>query len=219
MKVEKWKDEKKKSFFNRELFEKVKKTLHFITSIFMYAILGILVIAGTMMLIYFIDIKINVAKGTYTAPIYGAYIIISESMVPTIQVQDAIVIKRVEGEDIKVGDIITFTSTDTRFPGVTITHRVVEITKDEKGKYLFRTKGDHNNTADFTLIDEDHVNGKVVLKIPKIGYIQYFLTQSYGWIIAVVIPCLGIVIYDIMKLCKVIKNNIKPKKKIVSKKG
>ena len=40
------------------------------------------------------------------------------------------------------------------------------------------------------------------MKIPKIGYIQYFLSQAYGWIIAIVVPCVGIITFDIMKLIR-----------------
>ena len=58
------------------------------------------------------------------------------------------------------------------------------------------------------------------MRIPKIGYIKYFLVSSYGWIIAVVIPSLGIIIYDIIKLIKNIKNkdSNKIEEKIVGKK-
>ena len=34
------------------------------------------------------------------------------------------------------------------------------------------------------------------------------LTQGYGWLLLVVIPCLGIVIYDIIKLVKSVKDTM-----------
>lgn len=49
------------------------------------------------------------------------------------------------------------------------------------------------------------------MKIPKIGYIQYFLSRAYGWIIAIVVPCVGIITFDIMKLIK--KASTKKKKR------
>ena len=76
--------------------------------------------------------------------------------------------------------------------------------KSEKG-YFYRTKGDNNNTEDSALVSSDNVYGKVILKIPKIGYIQYVLTQAYGWVLLVVVPCLGIVIFDILKLIKTVR--------------
>ena len=125
-------------------------------------------------------------------------------MVPTIKVEDAIVIMRKEPDELKKGDIITFLSSDPRYSGLTITHRIVGIEKSEKG-YFYRTKGDNNNTEDSALVSSDNVYGKVILKIPKIGYIQYVLTQAYGWVLLVVVPCLGIVIFDILKLIKTVR--------------
>lgn len=192
----------------KSVWGSIKKIIHTITSVIMYAVFLVLIFVGIIMVMYVVDIKKNAASGVYKPPLFSAYVIISPSMVPTINVQDAIIIKRVEAEDIKQGDIITFTSTDNRYSGITITHRVVGIEKTSSGKYMFRTKGDNNNTEDPTLVDEDYVNGKVILKIPKIGYVQYFLSQAYGWIIAIVIPCLGIIIYDIIKVVKLVNNNM-----------
>lgn len=203
--------EKKTGFFKT-----LKKIMHFITTVLMYSIFLIMILIAAIFVMYYVDLKKNEASGKSEPPLFSAYVIISASMEPTIKVEDAIVLKRVEASEIKKGDIITFVSTDNRFSGVTVTHRVVGIVKADNGKYMFRTKGDNNNTEDATLVGEDYITGKVILKIPKIGYIQYFLSQSYGWIIAVVIPCLGIVIYDIMKLIRLIARG--GKKKTISSK-
>lgn len=192
----------------KDVWNTIKKILHFITTVIMYSVFVIMLLVGLVLLLYIVDVKKNAASGVYKPPLFSAYVIISPSMVPTIKVQDAVVIKRVEGKDIEVGDIITFTSTDSRYSGITITHRVVDIEQTSSGKILFRTKGDNNNAPDATLVESSSVNGKVILRIPKIGYIQYFLSQAYGWIIAIVIPCLGIIIYDIIKLIKLIRNNM-----------
>ena len=50
--------------------------------------------------------------------------------------------------------------------------------------------------------------------IPKIGYIQTFLATSSGWIIAGVIPCVGIIVADVVKLVK----NLKKEKRISRRK-
>lgn len=193
---------------NKINWSKIKKIIHFLTTVIMYSVFFVMVLVGIILLMYVVDIKKNAASGVYKPPLFSAYVIISPSMVPTIKVQDAIVLKRVDAEDVEIGDIITFTSTDSRHSGITITHRVVGIEKTSSGEYMFRTKGDNNNSEDPTLVDQDNINGKVILRIPKIGYIQYFLSQAYGWIIAIVIPCLGIIIYDIIKVIKLVKNNL-----------
>ncbi len=177
---------------------------HFIAKIILYSLLIILILIAIIFLLYFIDEEKNIKEGKNKPPLFGAYVIVSPSMVPTIQVEDAVIIKRMEEREYKVGDIITFYSTSSRYSGLTVTHRIVGIEKSEKGKILFRTKGDNNNTEDDTLTSYDNVYGKVILKIPKIGYLQYFLLNSYGLILLVFIPCLGIIIYDLLKLIRII---------------
>lgn len=192
----------KKSF--RDILKLVYSVYHFVAKVFLYSILIILILVAVLFTFYFIDMIRNVKSGNPKSPLFGAYVIISPSMVPTIKVEDAIVIMRKEPDELKKGDIITFLSSDPRYSGLTITHRIVGIEKSEKG-YFYRTKGDNNNTEDSALVSSDNVYGKVILKIPKIGYIQYVLTQAYGWVLLVVVPCLGIVIFDILKLIKTVR--------------
>ena len=190
----------------KDILKLVYSIYHFVAKIFLYSILIILVLVAILFTFYFIDMIHNVKSGNPKSPLFGAYVIISPSMVPTIKVEDAIVIMRKEPEELKKGDIITFLSSDPRYSGLTITHRIVGIEKSEKG-YFYRTKGDNNNAEDSALVSSDNVYGKVILKIPKIGYIQYVLTQAYGWVLLVVVPCLGIVIFDIFKLIRTIRGH------------
>ncbi len=188
------------------------KIYHFIAKVILYSLLIILFLVALLFALYFIDLQRNIKNGVSKQPLFGAYIIISPSMVPTINVEDAIIIQRKEENELKIGDIITFTSNDPRYSGLTITHRIVGIEKAKNGAVYFRTKGDNNNTEDDALVSYDSIYGKVILKIPKIGYIQYFLTRFYGWILLIVIPCLGVIIYDIIKVIKTVRNSFTGKK-------
>ena len=182
-----------------------KKVLHVISSIVLYSILAIIGIIIIMFIAYFVDQKIGMKNGEDRAPLFGAYVIVSPSMVPTIRVNDAVVTMRASENDIKVNDIITFISKDIQTQGTPITHRVVGIVYDEYDKTKvvgYRTKGDNNNTQDFAIIRPDEVRGKVILKIPFVGYIQRFLTTPFGWIVAIVIPCVLIIGNDILKIGK-----------------
>jgi len=190
----------------KKVWPDIKWLFNYMASILMYAIIVVLVLVGFILLAYFIDITKRGNSPEWKAPLYGAYVIVSGSMEPVIKVNDAIIIKRVTSSDIKVGDVITYKALDPSFYGIMITHRVIEII-NQNGKTEYITKGDHNPTRDLTPVTEEQVYGKVIMRIPKIGYLQYFLATAYGWIIAIVIPCLGIIIYDIMKLVKTIKNN------------
>lgn len=189
----------------KDFWKDIKWLFNYMATVFMYSIVVILILIGIIILVYFIDIKSRENTSEWVSPLFGAYVIMSGSMEPTIMTRDAIVTKRIEDVNLKVGDIITYKSEDPYFYGIMITHRVVGIT-EENGETKYITKGDNNATNDRLPVKADQIYGKVVMVIPKIGYIQTFLATSYGWIIAVVIPCLWIIISDIVKLIKNINN-------------
>ena len=185
---------------NKTIWQKIKWWFNFITSIIMNSIIVILVLIGFLFLAYYIDVTKNVNTGHWQPPLFGAYVIVSPSMEPTIHVQDAILIKRTD--DLKIGDICTYYSNNPKYPGKMITHRIVGTNLNEKGEKVYVFKGDNNYSSDELAVSLDQIYGKVIMKIPKIGYIQYFLSQAYGWIIAIVVPCVGIITFDIMKLIR-----------------
>lgn len=191
--------------------EKIKP-LKFISSVLSYALFIWLLLVGLMLLIYIADIKIRAAKGDYTPPKYNAYVVLTGSMVPEIMPNDVVLTKKREPKDLEVGDIITFVSSDKRLSNIIVTHRVRNKYYDSTtGKYTFETKGDANNTADFALAEEANIIGEVIFKIPKLGYIQELLASKGGLILIILIPCLGVLSYDIVRLGKNIarksKNN------------
>ena len=189
----------------KSIWKDLKWLVNYMTTVFMYSIFVILILIGIVLVVYFIDIKSRANDSEWVSPLFGAYVIMSGSMEPTIMTRDAIITKRMEDVELKIGDIITYKSEDPYFYGIMITHRIVGMT-EENGEVKYITKGDHNATNDRLAVKNDQIYGKVVMVIQKIGYIQTFLATSYGWIIAVVIPCLGIIISDIVKLVKNISN-------------
>lgn len=186
-----------------KVIKKKENVFRYIVSVMSYALFIFLLLIGGTLLLYIADIKIRAMKGDYSAPAFNAYVVMSGSMLPTIQVKDIVVTKKVPEEKLEVGDIITFISPDTRFGGISVTHRIIEKYYDESiGSYSYRTQGDNNNVADSVLVPNKNILGKVILKVPKLGYLQDILSSKGGLIIVVLIPCLVILSYDIMKLLK-----------------
>ena len=186
-----------------KVIRKKENIFRYIVSVMSYAIFIFLMLIGGTLLLYIADIKIRAAKGDYTAPAFNAYVVLSGSMLPTIEIKDVVVTKKIAEERLEIGDIITFISPDPRFGGISVTHRIIEKIYDETaGIYKYRTQGDNNNIADGTPVSNDYILGKVILKIPKLGYIQDILASKGGLIIFVLIPCLAILSYDIMKIFK-----------------
>ena len=140
----------------------------------------------------------------------NVYTILTQSMYPTIKAGDVVVTYREDDNKYNTGDVITFVSQYNA--GMTITHRVKEVIS-LNDEYSYKTKGDNNNTADNEIIKGSNVVGKVIFKVPKAGYIQQFLVSKTGWIVAVILPALGIIIYDLLKIF-LIATGIKPRSKL-----
>lgn len=193
------------------IVKKKNKFFKKLITVMSYSIFTILLLVGSALLLYFADIKIRASQGDYSPSKYNAYVVLTGSMEPTIMTNDVVVTKKKAKEDIKKNDIITFIASDPRFAGSIITHRVIEepIIDEATRSYKFKTKGDHNNVSDEVLVNYENVIGTVILDIPKLGYIQYFLAQQGGWIFVILIPALIVLSFDIFKLIKLIIKKVK----------
>ena len=198
--------------FNVKIEKKKPGKLKFVIGVLSYAIFIWLLLIGVTLLVYVADIKIKQLKGDYTPPKYNAYVVLTGSMLPSIKVEDVVVTKKIDPKDLKEGDIITLASSDERFYGTVITHRIKKKYYDSTTKkYTYVSKGDNNNIEDSALVEQDRIYGKVILKIPKLGYLQIFLASQGGWILVILLPCLTVISFDIMKILKIIGKKSKLK--------
>ena len=102
--------------------------------------------------------------------------IMSYSMVPTFS-RGAVVISVKMDKDnlnkLKVGDILHYKAENGE-----VIHRIVDIQKDKKGKILFQTQGDNNNTPDKNWVEEEQIIGCVKIYIPYIGYPSVWFSEK-----------------------------------------
>lgn len=181
--------------------------INYISKIILRASMVAAVVFFSIVLIFTCIIGKNSLSGYSSVrnPLYGAYVIVSESMIPTIDVNDAIVIKKTDNNNLEIGDIITFNSKDYAYNGLTVTHRIVGIQKKSNGENIYRTKGDNNTFMDTALVDLNSIYGKVVLVIPKIGYIKNYLTSIPGFISLIILPIIIVIFYEIFRIKKLLK--------------
>ena len=179
----------------------VKGILKYIVKTISMAVLVVLVTVGLLLLFVFISTKVASKKGA--RPPINLYTIISPSMTPNINVYDVVVTVKTDISKLKVGDVISFYTNEVNVNGLTITHRIYQIVEQDGGRY-FKTKGDYNQYVDKWTVKENDIVGKVVFKLPQLGRIQFFLGSRGGWLIAILIPALAIIAYDIYKIIKLI---------------
>lgn len=188
------------------------KIYNFIMKIISWCVMSILVVIGGLLLTIVVLNKIAEAKGELSP--MGLYTIISPSMTPNIDVYDVVFVVRKDPSEIEIGDIVSYYSTISSIGDIPVTHRVVEKFNTNTG-VSFRTKGDANQVVDNEIVMGERVIGTVRFVIPFLGRIQFFLASKGGWFIAILIPALGIIIYDIIKVVRLIsvKNKMKDSSK------
>lgn len=177
----------------------MKDIVNRIMKIISSAIFVVLVLLIILIVFYIVRVNFLASNDKLGEVRINFYTILTQSMYPTIKAGDVVVTYKEDNNKYNEGDVITFVSEQNG--GITITHRVEEV-YSVNDSYSYKTKGDNNNAPDNEITSGDNVLGKVVVKVPKVGYIQQFLVSKTGWIVAVILPCLGIVIYDILKLFK-----------------
>lgn len=175
-----------------------------------YAIIVVLIFLGLFFAYYFVSLKMYEKNPTVNIPKFGLYTIISPSMEPNVKVYDVVVDLNVFNQnDIQKGDIITFVSNSNVSKGLTVTHRVVDIISNEDGTKSYITKGDNNLKADQATVNINDVLGKVLFKIPQLGRVQFLIADKFGWLLVILIPSLGVIIYDFIKLFRLLAFNNK----------
>jgi signal peptidase len=148
-----------------------------------YVLVVVLIVVGTQLL---------VARALGASPVY---VVVSKSMVPTLQVGDLVIARSVPFSSIHVGQVILYQRPTPQgtcpTPGAeTIVHRVVNITSGG----LLITQGDDRVTN--PLPDEPYewpplpstcVKGVVFLAIPYLGLVSMAIVYPYNYVVVAVI--------------------------------
>lgn len=134
------------------------------------------------------------------------YSVISPSMKPAYNVGDLVYVKGYDIEDIPEniheGDAITFVLDQSL---TVATHRVVAVDLETSH---FTTKGDANDTPDANPVHFKNLVGKVVFKIPLLGYVADWVQNPPGTYIAVTV---GAVLLILVFLPDMIGKRVKKK--------
>lgn len=130
---------------------------------------------------------------------YKNFVIISESMEPTINVDDSIFVKEVAEEELKVNDIISY-----NINGEIITHRIVKI-QNEDGEKIYITKGDNNRAEDKWKVTYEDIEGKYIFKINGFGKFMEMLKSKVFLGILIILIILSIVYSNNLSKKKLIR--------------
>lgn len=180
--------------------DKIRYLSYFVARAFLIAVLCLMIILFVFLAVYFGDLFLNVKSGNYNSPLFNGYVIVSPSMVPTIEINDAIIVKRENDKGYHIGDIISFFSTEYDNNGMVVTHRIVDKSTVDFNQSNYTTKGDNNPIPDRRGVNTSNVYGKVYFIIPKLGYIQSFLAKPINFVICLLVPVIIVVVYDVIRI-------------------
>ncbi len=158
-----------------------------------------LLVAVAVAMMIFTVISVNTFDNTDRSLFgYKAFIVLSDSMSTTdgdetkgyFDAGDLVLVKKVDTAELKVGDIISYTSTNTENYGKTVTHMIRSITTDAQGELGFVTYGTSTNTDDANVVSHQLVHGKYETHIPNVGTFFQFLKTTPGYILCIFLPFL-----------------------------
>jgi signal peptidase len=113
------------------------------------------------------------------------YTVLTGSMRPSYPPGTLVVVKPVDADRIRVGDVITY-QLESGKPAVA-THRVTEISHNLAGETRFTTQGDANESPDADPVRPVQVRGQLWYAVPYLGYVNNVITASQRrWAILIV---------------------------------
>lgn len=132
------------------------------------------------------------------------FIVLSGSMETQISAGDIVVVKEIDTQNLKKGDIIAFKEDD-----VVITHRIDEV-EEKDGQVQYITKGDNNKAQDIGSVLPNQIEGVFKFKISRLGNLAMFVQTPLGMIVCLSIPIIIIILLQTA-------DSKKEKEKLISK--
>ena len=186
------------------IFTKITFMSNFVLRAFLIALLCLLIGFGLVVCVYLGDLLIK-----DKSPLFSTYVIVTPSMVPTIEIDDGIVVKRVDNDKYKIGDIITFNSHDSSYEGLAVTHRIVEKQRLDEKTSVYTTKGDNNKIIDPASVKTNDIYGKVLFKVPQVGKIQEYFSHPANYLMCLLVPAVIFIMYNMTKIFVLMKKKKK----------
>jgi signal peptidase I len=120
----------------------------------------------------------------------------SASMSPEIKINDGVVKRPLDPQELQVGQVIVFP--DPQDGSQHLVSRIVEI-RQQNDQPLFVTKGDQSLFDDPYPVPAGNVEGVVSKRIPGLGPFIDYANSTYGFIVTVLLPSCIIVFYLIVR--------------------
>jgi signal peptidase len=129
---------------------------------------------------------------------WSVHTILSSSMEPTLPLGSLVITHAQAPNSYRVGDVVTFITPAHQL--VLVTHRITQIIPPQSMEPLtLLTKGDANTNGDAWALSPGNIQGRVVFKIPYVGFLIHAIQTPLGFGALVVATFLGLVVPFVTK--------------------
>ena len=125
---------------------------------------------------------------------FRMFTVISGSMEPKYKIGDVLISVETDPNDIKVGDVVSYHGEKRDVKGKVVTHQVINIEKDDQGKYYFHTKGICENClVEDPVVSENQLYGVVKYKVKALSAIYKVVGTKVGLFFFIILPLFYII--------------------------
>ena len=170
-------------------------------------------IVMTFLVVYLLFVIIQ--RLTNNSAIFGyrVFTVATGSMEPLYMVNDVILVEEVDINTLKVGDDVAYIGASSENKGIIITHRIIEIKKNDKGEDLYILQGINNDYEDPAIYGHQ-ILGEVRGKVFIINTINHLVKYIYGFFFLVFCPLVLVIFLEVADTIieiKVEKNELRLK--------
>lgn len=170
-------------------------------------------IVMTFLVVYLLFVIIQ--RLTNNSAIFGyrVFTVATGSMEPLYMVNDVILVEEVDINTLKVGDDVAYIGASSENKGIIITHRIIEIKKNDKGEDLYILQGINNDYEDPAIYGHQ-ILGEVRGKVLIINTINHLVKNIYGFFFLVFCPLVLVIFLEVADTIieiKVEKNELRLK--------
>lgn len=153
-------------------------------------------IVVTLLVVYLLFVIIQ--RVTNNSDIFGyrVFTVATGSMEPVYNVNDVILVEEVDVSTLKVGDDVAYVGATKENKGISITHRIIRIEKNEKGENLYFLKGVNNEYEDPAIYGHQ-ILGKVRGKVFIVNFLNHVVKNIYGFFFLVFCPLVLVIFLEI----------------------
>ena len=126
-----------------------------------------------------------------------SFAVLSGSMEPVLSTGDVVVDEPIGPRQVRVGDVVTFADADHR--GRRVTHRVRSV-HIVGARARFVTKGDANDSPERWQMDANGRLGRVVYRVPMVGYLVARLGDPRAKLALIVVPAALLALLELVRI-------------------